>query len=93
MSARELTGDALAAVLGRAAEAAIDGAVARNAGRVAAAVAAVPGAPATTIRRTRRRATVGISGEGLFAREFGGRFLPADPLIAPALAGLGRRRR
>ena len=85
-------GSDLARRLAAAAAPAIERAVAEKAAETAAMLAAaLPGGSAVTAGRG-TAARVTLSGPGLFAREFGTRDAAADPVMAPALGRLKRRR-
>ncbi len=74
-----------------AARAPIATALARQANRAAAMLAAAAPEAGTVIGRQDGAALVTLVGPGLFAREFGAIDSAADPVIAPAIRKLRRR--
>jgi len=93
MSARDLTGAGLIRVLrGLAAGQAVARAVESRAEALATAIAARrPGAAVSVMPRGAGEVVVTAAAEGLFAREFGSRAAPPDPVVGAAIADLARR--
>jgi hypothetical protein len=101
MNARGLTGSALASALKKAFDPAISAALRRNAERLRAVVEedrdahsgrGEGSAPSLGFGGPRSGLSldVAVSGENLFAREFGALDAAADPVIAPAIDRLKR---
>ncbi len=86
MSARDITASDLARVLGDvAARAAVDDAVKARAEALAATIDAAGDVDTQVTRAAPGDYRVTVSGPSLFAREFGGRDTPPDPVVAPAV--------
>jgi hypothetical protein len=91
MTTRDLTGTGIIRALGGF-RPAVRQALAARAGELAAAIAArEPAATVTVTDRGEAEIVVTVSAPGLFAREYGGRDAVADPVIGPAIEGMGGR--
>ncbi len=77
--------------LAAAARAPIASALANEASRAAAMLAAAAPEASTAISRQDGAALVTLVGPGLFAREFGAIDSAADPVVAPAIRKLRRK--
>lgn len=93
MNARALTGSALAAALKKAVNPTISAALRRNAERFRQGVMEAEGDVPSVSLGTRVSLDMTVSGENLFAREFGALDAAADPVIVPAINRLRRRPR
>jgi hypothetical protein len=91
MSALDLTRADLIRALGAVtSRPAIDGAVRRRAEALAERIEAA-GIDARVVRRGPSGYAVEALGPGLFAREFGSRDAPAEPVVGPAIDALAGR--